>query len=296
MKPSRIHNATSSLFLTFAMGCIGACNSQGSENSNEDARIGENDGGARTIDAETADGQAAGNSMGTDPAVVDDGSPFSLLHEGLSKEQFLDQNWLELQRMVIRINADLTAQYGVARSFTTADLVLVLYSEMAIGNGDVDVDATHSEGERGLLPLPENIEYWIGSGAPPWNAVHSLEDNVYAFASYLGQVKNKEVGSSPGRTLYRDLFLHPGITDNFLPEATLVAAVIHGYFYSGAYLNGASVPYDDILQGLADQLSLPDIMEGTGYKNATPERIYILEGRQRNLDEGAVLWHELSVL
>ncbi len=297
MKSYSAHSSSSSLVLTLALSCLAACHSQSSSNATPTADSGSVDA-ATTTDAVAIDAptETNTNAMGTDPSIVDDGSPFSLAHAELSKEQFLENNWSELQRMVVRINADLASQYTSPRAFTTADLVLVLYSEMAIRNGDVDIDATHSEGERGLLPLPENISYWIGAGAPPWNAVHSVEDNVYAFASYLGQVKNKNIGSSGGRTLYKDLFLFPGIAGTFVPEANAVAAVIHGYFYSGAYIGGAQVPYDAILQGLADGDSLPEIMEGTGYKNATPSRIYILEGRQQNLEAATVIWRDLSGL
>lgn len=290
MKAFRVINGSSSILLAIAVCGFGGCDSNvtGYTGAAGDARVVEN-----TDDAGRSDGPSTSNTAGVDPDIVDDGSAFALVYAGLSKEKFLNNNWRELQRMVLRVNADLSSEYASARVFTTADLVLVLYSEMFISNGIINPNATHSEGERGLLPLPENITYWIGPDAPPWNVPHSIEDNVYAFLSYLGQVKNKDVRAVDGRTLYRDLFLFPGLADQMLPEATLVAGVIHGYFYSGAYNDGASVPYDSILQGLADGESLHDIMRGTGYKNATPERIYILEGRQRNIDAATVIWRDL---
>ncbi|MBL4637646.1 MAG: hypothetical protein JKY56_27575 [Kofleriaceae bacterium] len=234
------------------------------------------------------------NPMGVDPNLQDDGSSFTLLHDGRTKEEFVEDNWVELQRMVIRVNSTLDSIYSSTRLLTTADVVLALYAEMAIhGDGTVDIFATHSEGERGLVPLPSNISYWIGNSAPPWDSLHSIEDNIFSFAYYLGQIKNKEVGESAGRTLYGDLFLFPGVADQFLPEARVAAGVLHGYFYSGAYIDGATIPFDAILQGLSNGDSLPSILQGTGYKNATPERIYILEGRQRNLDAASLLWTRL---
>jgi hypothetical protein len=245
---------------------------------------------------EIADAQGESNSTATDPSIIDDGAPFELVHAGRSKDEFLADNWYELQRMVLRIDAELAAAYSPHRPFTTADVVLVLYSEMALDGGNVDVDASHSLGERGLLPLPQNIEYWIGSGAPQWDELHGVEDNVYAFMRYLAQVKNKSVTQTAGRTLYRDLFMHPGIDSQYLPEANLVAGVIHGYFYNGAYEEGTEVPFDAILDGLASGESLRDIMTGTGYKNATPSRIYILDARQDNLNIASAKWHELTGL
>ena len=245
---------------------------------------------------EAADAQDTHNRTATDPSVVDDGAPFELAHAARTKDEFLVDNWYELQRMVLRIDAELAAAYSPSRPLTTADLVLVLYSEMALdsGTGNVDVDASHSLGERGLLPLPQNISYWIGSDAPQWDELHSVEENVYSFLLYLAHVKNKSVTQAAGRTLYRDLFLHPGIDSQYLAEANLVAGVIHGYFYDGAYEEGTEVPFDSILDGLASGETLRNIMTGTGYKNATPSRIHILDGRQNNLNVATAKWHELT--
>ncbi len=267
-----------------------ACSSIVNSDASPDAALATADA-ASEFQADAGDPQ---NPMGVDPNLQDDGSPFVLLHSGLGKEQFLENNWAELQRMVLRINAKLQTQYPNLRVLTTADVVLCLYAEMGIQpGGTVNPTATHSNGERGLVPLPENISYWIGNDAPAWDTLHSIEDNVFAFTSYLGQLKNKEVRQSEGRTLYRDLFLHPDIVNQFLPEARVVAGIIHGYFFSGAYTEGSTVPFDAILQGLADGTPLPSILEGTGYKHATPERIFVLEGRQQNLDEASVLWSRL---
>lgn len=298
------HHVALRLASTFAL-CFalatGACSidldAQGKEKeaAATDARI----AAPLPIDAalsEISDAQVVGNFTATDPNVVDDGAPFQLVHAARSKDEFLVDNWYELQRMVLRIDTEIAAAYSSHRPFTTADMVLVLYSEMALDAGNVDVDASHSLGERGLLPLPQNIEYWIGNDAPQWDELHSVEENVYAFMLYLAQVKNKSVTQTAGRTLYRDLFLHPGIDSQYLPEANLVAAVIHGYFYAGAYEEGSEVPFDSILDGLASGESLRNIMMGTGYKNATPSRIYILDGRQNNLNIASAKWHELTGL
>ncbi len=49
-------------------------------------------------------------------------------------------------------------------------------------------------------------------------------------------------------------------------------------------------PLTRFCRGLAGGDELPDIMAGSGYKNATPSRIYILEGRQAKLDAAADIW------
>ena len=279
-----------------ALSSAVACSSTVGSGQNSDAASSRIDAASSRIDAGMSqpDGSNSQNPMGVDPNLQDDGSPFVLQHSNRTKEEFVEDNWVELQRMVIRVNSALDSIYSNTRFLTTADLVLALYAEMAIhGDGTVDIFATHSEGERGLVPLPSNISYWIGNSAPPWDSLHSIEDNIFSFAYYLGQIKNKEVGKSGGRTLYGDLFLFPGVANQFLPGARVVAGVLHGYFYSGAYLSGTTIPFDAILQGLSNGDSLPSILQGTGYKNATPGRIYILEGRQRNLDEASLLWTRL---
>lgn len=46
---------------------------------------------------------------------------------------------------------------------------VLLYCESGLKrSGHVDPDHRHSEGERGLLPLPENVRFWNGSDAPAW--------------------------------------------------------------------------------------------------------------------------------
>ncbi len=212
--------------------------------------------------------------------------PEGLRSAGLSKPRFLQDNRRVLRGLLDVVNTRLATQYPAGITpLTESDLWVVLYAEAGIKNGLIDPDARHSNGERGLLPLPNNITFWNGPGVPDWHQPMPLDVNLTHYATYLGQLKNKPVKQIGGRMLYRDLFRAPGLQGNDARQARLLAGIVHGYFVSVNY-RGRRVPMDDILAGYAADRTIPQILAGSGYVHVG---IGILEGRQRNVDAALAL-------
>lgn len=163
-----------------------------------------------------------------------------------------------------------------------ADLCVVLFCEAAIqrSSGHVDPEGTHSAGERGLLPLPNNISYWIGLDAPAWNRPMPLHVNLKSYARYLAQLKNKAVRPVGNLLYYRDLFRLRGFEDHPLRSAKLLAGIVHGYFVAANYPD-APVPHSRIIQGYLDDLAISEIHAGSGY---VYEAHPLLAGRQANVE------------
>jgi trypsin-like peptidase len=198
-----------------------------------------------------------------------------------TKEQFLADNRDALAQLVAGINAKLRASYGQGFTpLTSQDVWVLTYIEAGIDRaGKVDPDFRHSLGERGLLPLPENIRFWNGPDAPDPNRPMPLEINLHHFYLYLGQLENKVVLTRDGVVLYRDLFRWPLIAGNAVRQAKLLAGVVHGYFYSGNFRD-RSVPLRHIMDGYVRDLRVDDILRDTTYVHAGSS---ILTNRERNI-------------
>jgi hypothetical protein len=205
----------------------------------------------------------------------------------VSKERFLQHNRGALLRMIADVNRTLQSRYPSFQALNLEDAWVTMYTEMGLdSNGRIDPDHRHSEGERGLLPLPENIRFWNGQGAPNPNAPMDLKTNVSQFLLYLGQLKNKKVTTAAGFELYRDLFRFPGIQGEPVKEAITLASVVHGYFYSGAYRGRATPPYEQILNGIASGERIDAIMNDTRYIHAGTS---ILRNRTANIEAALAL-------
>ncbi len=203
-----------------------------------------------------------------------------LTWRGLDKLGFLSANRTALARLLAEVAARQGRQYSDLSPLTEVDLWVITFAEAGLGTGGVDPDFRHSNGEIGLFPLPENIEFWIGAEAPAWNRPMRIERNIESYALYLGQIRNKPVATISGRSLYRDLFRAPGIAGAPERQARLLAGIVHGYFVSRNY-RGRSVPFDSILRGFASDEPVDRILQGTGYVHAGTT---ILANRQRNID------------
>ena len=209
-----------------------------------------------------------------------------LVSDNLTKEEFLAANRVALADLITEVNEDLVDRHGSqAHSINVADVWVLTYIEAGLSNGKVDPNHRHSQGERGLLPLPSNIEFWNGPAAPRWDRPMPLRTNLFHFYLYLGQIKNKIVRRAAGIDLYPGLFEFPGIGGNTEHEAKVLAAVVHGYFLDLNYSDG-TVPFDHLLSGFARNRALTDIMRPTTYVHAGTS---ILVGRESNIERAIEL-------
>jgi hypothetical protein len=203
-----------------------------------------------------------------------------LVTAGLTKEQFLTNNKTALNTILTAVSGKLRAKYGAAANLVSRhDLCVVFYCESGLKAGKVDPDFRHSEGERGMLPLPSNIKTWNGSDAPAWDQPMSAVINIEHFFLYMGHLKNKDLTGAP-RHLYRGLFGLSGISGNATIGAKVIAGVVHGYFFSGNY-SDRRVPFDHLIQSYRDDERLAEFMEPTTYRHAGTA---VLRGRERNID------------
>lgn len=203
-----------------------------------------------------------------------------LVWRGLDKPRFLSSNRQPFARLLAEVAARQRSIHADLSPLTEVDLWVITFAEAGLGRGGVDPGFVHSNGEIGLYPLPNNIAFWIGSGAPAWNRPMPVEVNIESYALYLAQIRNKAVTTAGGRILYRDLFRMAGIAGTPERGARLLAGIVHGYFVSRNY-RGGRVPFDRILSGIAQDEPVDRILSGTDYVHAGTT---ILTNRQRNID------------
>lgn len=205
--------------------------------------------------------------------------------QGLSKSGFMRANAPRIRALVDRVNAQLSSEYGASHTaLSIIDLFILIYCEAGYRNGAMDPEAHHSLGERGLLPLPNNLDFWLGGPAPSHDAALPLARNISLYAAYLGQVKNKKVKNSAHGYLYCDLFLRPGIAGEATRQAKLLAGIIHGYFLTANYRGGKAPDFPHMLSAYAGDLPIQVMLRGSGYVH---DGTTILRNRQSNVD-GAV--------
>ena len=219
-------------------------------------------------------------SRGGNDGVASFSGVTNLVTAGLTKEQFLTQNMTALDKIISAVGDKLRAKYGASAStISRHDLCVVFYCEAGLKAGKVDPDFKHSEGERGMLPLPSNIKSWNGQNAPAWDQPMSPVINLEHFFFYMGHLKNKDLTGAP-RHLYGGLFNLTGIGGNPTIGAKMLAGVVHGYFYKGNYSN-RRVPFDHLVESYQNDARLSEFMKNTRYRHAGTS---VLTGRERNID------------
>ena len=216
------------------------------------------------------------------PASAETGGAQSWLVGNRDKIAFFNDNKAALQNTIAAVNADLPNRFGAgALPLTLEDVAVVYMAEAGFTAGKIDPGFIHSNGEFGLFPLPGNINFWVGGGAPAFNLPMTLDDNIRFYLAYLAALKNKPVKSLADRTLYPDLFTEPGIAGYPARQAKMLAGVVHGYFFSGNFSDG-EVPTDAILRGYVADTPLGTLMQGTTYVHAGKS---LMDGRQANIED-----------
>ncbi|MFK7875948.1 MAG: serine protease [Paracoccaceae bacterium] len=201
---------------------------------------------------------------------------------GLGKRDFMHRNAARLALVLNQTNDALGQDYGPTHiPLTIDDLFVLIYCEAGFTGGAMDPMAHHSLGERGLLPLPNNLAFWLGRPAPPHDAALPIAQNISLYADYLGHVKNRRVKPSAHGDLYRDLFEKPGIADAPERQAKLLAGIIHGYFLSANYRGGARPNQPHLLASYAQDAAIQTMLQGSRYVH---DGTTILHNRQSNID------------
>ena len=248
-------------------------------------------GGSRAATSERAVKESLQTVFGVPEFQLESGDGWAtgLTSAGLTKPAFLSTNREQFTRLRAEINARLTNQYGTGMlPLTAVDFWVIIFAEAGIKSGGiVNPEAQHSLGERGLLPLPANVTFWNGADAPRWDRLTPLATNLFHYALYLGQLKNKPVTTVGGRTLYRDLFRVAGIVDTAQRQAKLLAGIVHGYFVRSNY-SGHPVPFDHILDGYRRDIPVDEILRGTRYVHAQTS---IPANRERNIKAALDAFH-----
>ena len=212
--------------------------------------------------------------------------------QGLSKPDFMRANAPRIRALIERVNDTLRSDYGNAYTrLSSIDLFVLIYCEAGYRNGSMNPNAHHSLGERGLLPLPNNLDFWLGGPAPSHDTSLPLAQNVSLYAAYLGHVKNKKVRNSTHGYLYSDLFLKPGITSDATRQAKLLAGIIHGYFLSANYRGQSAPDFPHMLSGYASDLPIQVMLRGSGYVH---DGTTILANRQSNIDSAVSDYAQMS--
>jgi hypothetical protein len=213
-------------------------------------------------------------------------APADYVWRGLGKSEFLRQNRVRLRAEIAAVNATLSSIYGSdVVHLTEHDVWVLTYIEAGVANGKVDPDFRHSLGERGILPLPDNIAFWNGRGAPDPKRPMPLGTNLHHFYLYLGHLMNKRVKQTPRFMLYSGLFRSGSFRTDQVKQAQLLAGVVHGYFIGQNY-SDRRVPFDQVLAGIERGDSIDIVMRPTRYVHAGSS---ILTNRARNIAEALAL-------
>jgi hypothetical protein len=201
---------------------------------------------------------------------------------GLNKPAFMRENGPAMRDLLAHVNNRLTTEYGHGTlPLTMLDLYVLIYCEAGYWHGQMDTAAHHSLGERGLLPLPNNLNFWLGRPAPPHDQALPLQQNVSLYAEYLGQLKNKSVRLTSDGALYRDLFKTAGLDERPKRQARLLAGVVHGYFLTMNYRGGHQPNIPGLVGSFKGDVPIPDMLAGSGYVH---DGTTILPNRQANVE------------
>lgn len=207
-------------------------------------------------------------------------------YKKLTKKQFLTKNKAIILQLIDGVNSILNDQYGANYvALTQTDFWVLFNSEAGLRSGKVDVDHVHSEGERGVLPLPSNLKFWNGDSAPSWDRPMPLGKNIEHFMIYLGQLKNKKVAKRNNKWMYQALFQGGAVKGNENLQARILSGVVHGYFYYGNFKD-KKVPTAAILKGFIENKPLPAIMKNTSYVHAGTD---IIVNRESNIAEAIAM-------
>lgn len=220
-------------------------------------------------------------TSGREPASqVEPGAKFTFVTDNLTKDEFLQRNDAELEKLIAAVNVRLQGGYGAnCTRLTREDVWVLTYCEAGLRDGKVDPDHRHSEGERGMLPLPKNVRDWNGPDAPVWDRPMPVARNLEHFYLYLGHLKNKDLTGAP-RHLYGGLFKIKGIAGHAARQAKVLAGAVHGYFYSPNYRPGPA-PYEHLVHCYQTDVPLAKMMETTTYVHAGTS---VMTGRERNIE------------
>ncbi len=201
----------------------------------------------------------------TPPLVIP--NRINLISNDLNPSEFIETNAEAISQIVEAVNQHIAASYDNAIPVSLEDALCSIYMAMGLSSsGMLDPDHTHSEGERGLLPLPANIKFWLGNDAPRWDKAMPLRVNIESWVLYLGILKNRQVVTREGskyKTLYRDLFVGKELTEAV--NARILYATLLGYFNSGAYRNSNPEELDQVADRLREGGTLASCVEATSY-------------------------------
>jgi hypothetical protein len=227
-------------------------------------------------------------TIGLGKSIIKENIPFVFVNEdggALNKDNWFNLNKKSIKLMVDQINGE--NDYGNCLYYE--DAFAVMYAEIAIDkNGNLNPSAIHSEGEYGLFPLPEVLGYFVGDETAPRPADKiSTVRNIYWFLRYMHSLKNKDLGAtlmigSVVTKLYYGLWYYKSIGASPKLSANLLAAVVHGYFYSRNF-TGSSKTYSEILNRIANGLPADQVVKGTSYIHAGKP---MMVGRAVNIKKG----------
>lgn len=174
----------------------------------------------------------------------------------------------------------LAAMVKQAGNLSLTEFFAVAYAELGLdAQGHVAPHHVHSNGERGPLPLPSNLEYWIGYPKPD---TVSPTLNVRLFIEYLSGIKKSSV--------YGELFQD----QDAVSSARILCACVHGWFYQGAYT--LTLPRHAIAHAVAhsdgdEPGAATQLLGELGYKHGEK----LIKGRLANADYGIGLARELEL-
>lgn len=213
-----------------------------------------------------------------------------IVHSGLTRKAFFQRNRAAIKEIIKAINKKIQAdEHGEEiNALTLQDAYALMNAQIAVKREKVSTRHVHTEGNRGLLPLPADLGFWNGPQSANLGAKVSPERNVKEYLLYLANLKNKDIGRTFwGGSLYRDLFTQEGIAGSAKKQMAVLAAIAHGYFDTENFNLG--LPYGEISRRAVaaekDPEPLLGLLAELGYKeiDKDPE---IVDARIADLKEG----------
>lgn len=219
--------------------------------------------GLPEVIGESADDDASSSSY---LAAVD------IVHDGLTREQFLTRNRAALRKLIGAINRRMQAEaHGEPiNALTLGDACALMHAQLGTRADRVDARHQHGVGNRGLLPLPADLAWWNGPQSTRLGANVTPERNIKEYLLYLAYLKNRDIGRTfRGGVLYRDLFTQEVIAQSERRQTALLAAIVHGYFDAGRYHLG--LPFAELSRRVVDAgthaTPLMELLDELGYRD-----------------------------
>lgn len=212
----------------------------------------------------------------------------------LNKNEFIERNINDIINTTNAVNYRIRSEHNWEKinELTLTDVLAVIYAEIGLfENGNVNPNHNHGNNKTGLFPLSTNLDFWNESGIDGSQSISS-ERNLIEFLLYLGNIKNTMLKRKfYSGYLYKDLFELHFINQDAKAQARILAAVVDGYFFPGAFeseTQNSNLPYTSLAEKISNSNPEPiiTILSELKHRNIYRNNDAIIRNHLQNVEKG----------